>query len=154
MIISGFPCIGKTSISGTRYGGSVIDLESSMFFVDGKRPDNWAEMYVNVAQDLAKQNYIVCVSSHKAVREEMNKRDIKFYSIFPSHELKEVWEKRLNARYQQDPTDKNKRAMDYILEHYDESVDDMANEKNPIQITDKNYNLNDIVQDFSVIDTF
>lgn len=138
-IISGFPCIGKSSISGS---GSIIDLESSMFFVNGKRPDNWVEMYINVAQDLAKQNFTVFVSSHKAVREEMSKRGISFISIFPSHSMKDVWAKRLNDRYEQDPTEKNKRAMVYILAHYDESIDDMTHDEQPFQIVNKDYDLN------------
>lgn len=141
MIFSGFPCIGKSTVTNNHKGSGVIDLESSMLFVDGKRPDNWEKIYINYAEDLNKQGYDVFVSSHKNVREELDSRGVDYVSIFPSKELKGEWERKLKARYEAEPTEKNKRAMDYILGHFDESVDDMQNDKHPCRLVDKDYML-------------
>lgn len=94
MIIFGYPGIGKSTLVKESYltGLRVIDLESSNFFVDGQRPDNWAEIYCNIAKDLSRQNYIVLVSTHKAVREALFKErlDEEVAVIYPSLDLKDV----------------------------------------------------------------
>ena len=85
MIYVGYQGIGKSSISGKN---NCIDLESGNFWVDGKRIDDWYKIYVNIAEHLSNQGYKVFMSSHKVVREELNKRKIEFKVIMPSIFLK------------------------------------------------------------------
>ena len=136
MIISGFPCIGKSTLLSQQSSGlHFIDLESSCMFVDGERPENWIQIYINYAMDLNCQGFDVFVSSHKNVREELRKREVNFYSVYPGKDLKDAWIERLNKRYMAFPDEKNRRAIEYISAHFEESVDDMSNDPNPIEIT-------------------
>ena len=68
-VVVGYQGIGKSTLAF--HNNRVIDLESSNFFVDGERPANWHIIYCKIARALCKQGYIVCVSSHKEVREEL-----------------------------------------------------------------------------------
>lgn len=144
MIYSGFPCIGKSTLA-EKHHLPIIDLESSMLFVDGKRPDNWEKIYINYAEDLNRQGFDVFVSSHKSVRDEMKQRDVDFISIFPSKELKPEWERKLKERYYSNPTEKNQRAMNYILEHFEESIDDMSKDPRIFCIENADYSLASIL---------
>ena len=67
MIIIGYQGIGKSSVSGADSG--CIDLESSNFWNEGVRADDWYIYYCNIALDLSKQGFTVFTSSHKEVRE-------------------------------------------------------------------------------------
>ena len=114
MIYVGYPCVGKSSISGKNKN---IDLESSNFFYHNKElnsvvRDNhsWIEIYVNIVEDLNKQGFNVFCSSHLGVVTELKKRNIQFCGIFPSEHLKDFWIKRAENRYNSNPSDKNKKA--------------------------------------------
>lgn len=127
MIIIGFPCIGKSSVVKEPFNGyafsGFIDLESSNFIKD----DNWVVEYCKVALDLSSQGYYVFVSSHQSVRdclsEFQNNDDI--IEIFPDSTMQEKWMKRLKDRYDNDPSDKNKRAYDYMSNNFLSSVEEM-----------------------------
>lgn len=111
-----------------------------------ERPENWVQIYINYAIDLNSQGFDVFVSSHKSVREELRKRKVEFYSVYPSKDLKDAWVERLNKRYMAFPTEKNRRAMEYILAHFEESVDDMSNDPKPVEITSANVPLIDFLK--------
>ena len=134
MIISGFPGIGKSWLASMSM--RIVDLESSSFFVDGKRPEGWLEMYVNVAEHLDSQNKIVFVSSHSAVREEMNKRGLEFLTIYPSIELKNEWLGMLRHRYENTKSEKNLRALEYMEKYYDDAVNDCSLESWVVELND------------------
>ena len=100
MIFVGYQGIGKSTLAGKN---NYIDLESGNFWVtdsDGitYRPSEWIAIYVNMAQHLSNQGYNVMMSSHKALRDELNRRNIKYYTVYPSHELKDVWIAKLQER--------------------------------------------------------
>lgn len=129
MIIVGYPGIGKSSISNpdTR----CIDLESSNFFVGGKRPDDWYKYYVNIAKHLSEQGYTVFVSSHKVVRDELKATNAEDVAVcFPKIDIKEQWVERLSDRYKRTRLDKDLRAamnveqnyLPNIVELYDEAI--------------------------------
>lgn len=122
-----------------------IDLESSNFFVDGERPDNWYKIYCNIARDLSKQGYAVFISSHKQVREWMNACGIPFVSVSPAVELKDVWLKKLEERYSLDPTDKNSKALAQARLYYERDVIDMQREKYPLVLNGEQYALNELI---------
>ena len=52
MIICGYQGIGKSTIAGQLY---TIDLESSNFYIDGKRDEKWYKVYANFARHLSEQ---------------------------------------------------------------------------------------------------
>lgn len=143
MIYSIFPCTGKSTIVSTTM--DVIDLESSVLFVNDKRPDNWVDIYINIADLLSKQGFRVLLSSHKKVRDALSSRNIKFISIYPSKDLKNHWIDKLKSRYENIPTDKNKRALEYVLSNYDSMVDDMSHDPNSYCIEDKYYDLKNVL---------
>ena len=123
MIIVGFPGIGKSWLASMSM--MTIDLESSMMSVDGKRPDEWVKIYVNIAIDLSKQGKNVFVSSHKAVRDELEMRDEEALYIYPSLSLKDEWIAMLKRRYERTKLEKDLKALNYMGEHYEEAVKDM-----------------------------
>lgn len=118
MIIVGYPCIGKSTYANSHVY-NVIDLESSNFIKDG----SWVESYCNVAIDLSKHGYDVFVSSHDAVRKQLLKSNYVFiFAIYPSLDIKDKWIERLHNRYLDTKFDKDYRAWQRALNHYDEDV--------------------------------
>ena len=146
MIYVGYQGIGKSSISGKN---NCIDLESGNFWIDGKRNDNWYKIYCNIAEHLSNQGYNVFMSSHKVIREELNKRNISFVTIYPSINLKEKWIERLKDRYNLTKKEKDYKALKNAEELYEENIKDLSNEKNKIEISLINYDLFDYVKELS-----
>lgn len=141
MIIVGYQCIGKSTLA--KNSDNCIDLESSNFFVDGKRDENWYKVYVNIAKHLSDQKNIVFISSHKIVREYLNEQNIEFLVVCPSLELKEEWLKKLKDRYDETGKDKDYRAWKNAEVGYDEQIKDLMQEHNVILLNDTKYNLED-----------
>lgn len=141
MIIVGYQGIGKSTLS--QKNNRFIDLESSSFWKDEKRLEDWFYYYINVAQHLDQPNKIIFVSSHDIVREELNLRNIDYKVIFPALELKDQWIDRLIQRYKKDPSVKNKNALNFAYKYYDESIENLMLENDKIIIKDINYNLED-----------
>ena len=151
LIIIGYPGIGKSSL-GTMDSANqnIIDFESSLFKIDGDRTDNWNVIYCRQAVSLAKQGFIVCISSHKCVREELaryDQDDFVIVAITPSPKLKEEWIARLRDRYLQDPSEKNIAALTNAEGHYDEYIKDIASDPNfsHIYLESTNYHLRSII---------
>lgn len=147
MIFVGYPGIGKSSISGVN---NYIDLESSNFWIetDSKhrsRPNNWEVIYVNIAVHLSEQGYDVFLSSHDNVRKELNRRNIKFYAIFPSLKLYDSWHNKLMKRYDEDPSEKNLKALLNVEDSYDDNVRSLMQEKHTIIIDQWPYRLEDVI---------
>lgn len=142
MIYVGYQGIGKSSISGKN---NFIDLESSNFWVDDKRVDDWYKMYVNIAEHLSNQGYKVFMSSHKVIREELTNRGIEFTVICPSLKLKEQWINRLQERFNKTRSTKDFKALKNAEEMYEENIKDLTSEKNTIIITTIDYDLNDLI---------
>ena len=63
MIYSGYQGIGKSTLC--KNDRRFIDLESSNFFIDGKRDENWYKVYANIAKDLSDSGFNVFIASHK-----------------------------------------------------------------------------------------
>jgi hypothetical protein len=144
MIYIGYQGVGKSSISGKN---NCIDLESGNFWVDGVRIDEWYKIYCNIAQHLSNQGYKVFMSSHKAVRDELNKRNIYFAVICPDIKLKDEWVNRLQERYDRTQLEKDYKALMNAKEMYSSNIDDLMQEKNVIVIENINYDLLDILKD-------
>lgn len=127
MIIIGYPGIGKSSISNS--DTRCIDLESSNFFVDDKRPDDWYKYYVQIAQHLSAQGYTVFVSSHKVVRDELKATNAEDVAVcFPNTNLKEQWLERLYDRYKRTRLDKDLRAAMNVEQNYLSNIVELHDE--------------------------
>lgn len=134
-----------------------IDLESSNFKDEnGYRTDDWYIYYVNIAFDLASQGYSVFVSSHDVVRRQISYMKDKYYPnidiyvVYPSVELKYEWIERLENRYNENPTKKNKvaylNAKDRFFENIvemEKDADDFGFDK--VEINTCKYKLIDIL---------
>ena len=109
-----------------------IDLESSNFKDEnGYRTDDWYIYYVNIAFDLANQGYSVFVSSHNVVRRQISYMKDKYYPninvcvVYPSIKLKDEWIERLEKRYDENPTEKNKVAWLNAKDRFTENIGEM-----------------------------
>lgn len=146
-VVVGYQGIGKSTLSF--HNNRVIDLESSHFFVDGKRADNWYIPYCNIARALCRQGYIVCVSSHKVVRDELVRKPADNQVIVcPSPELKEKWIRCLRYRYEQNDSTKNFKALRNAEDCYDENIADLIKQEEfeHIVIEDMNYDLSNLLK--------
>lgn len=125
MIIIGYQGIGKSSVSGIENG--CIDLESSNFWNDGKRHDDWYIYYCNIAVDLSKQGFTVFVSSHKEVRDYLLKftDETMIVCVFPETYLKDEWIQRLQTRFDNDPSEKNFKALMSAEDRFENNVIEM-----------------------------
>ena len=85
------------------------------------------------------------MSSHKVVREELNKRNIDFQVICPSLKLKEQWINRLQERYLRTHTEKDYKALMNAKEMYEENISDLLLEERTIVIKNIDYDLNDLI---------
>ena len=147
MIYVGYQGIGKSTLADKDL--KYIDLESSNTFIDGKRPENWEKMYVNFAISLNEQGYNVFISSHKVVREELNKRNHKFYAIVPSLDLKEKWIEKLRDRYYNTLLTKDFKAYMNGKECFEENVKDiMSDSENCIVLDNINYKLEKVLKEY------
>lgn len=127
MIIIGYQGIGKSSVSGAY--NNCIDLESSNFWHEGRRPDDWHIYYCKIAIDLSKQGFTVFTSSHKEVRDYLLHftDQTGIVCVFPSVSLKDEWIKRLRDRYAKDQSEKNFKALANAEDRYEANVTEMMN---------------------------
>ena len=153
IIVVGYQGIGKSTISKNMF--KCIDLESSNFWINGKRYDDWYIPYCNIALHLAEQGYIVFTSSHAVVREYLASRDtdIVLAVCYPDHNLKDKWIKKLEDRYNDTNLEKDYKAWKNAEDRYDENIDELANSENfcRIIITDESYELDVAVHTFDYI---
>lgn len=122
--------VGKSSTVNECDG--FIDLESSNFRLEnGFRPENWYKFYAQIAFDLASQGYSVFVSFHDVVRKQISYMKDKYYPnvdiymVYPSVELKDEWIERLEKRYDENPTEKNRVAYLNAKDRFDENIAEM-----------------------------
>ena len=144
MIISGYQGIGKSTLAGK---DNCIDLESSNFWEDYKRPDDWYKIYCNIAIELSKQGYIVFVSSHEKVRRELEKSNQLAFAVFPSLHLRDEWVRKLEKRYEESNLYKDYKAYKNAEDHYKENIMEiMRGNLTFYEITKMDYDLKDIVE--------
>ncbi len=157
LIIIGYPGIGKTTLanSSTSRMGSrseeIIDLESSIFNVDGERDENWYVVYCRLAISFARQGYTVLTSSHQEVINEFKRYEpSNEYSIFvivPHKDLKDEWTKKLLERYKKDNSQKNGNALKRVQEFFVSDIEllSMQHYFSVIFIESMNYNLDAMI---------
>lgn len=143
-IIVGFPGVGKSSLKEIGW----IDLKSDCFWVGEEgnkiRPQAWYESFCNVAIDLSEQGYNIFVPSHEAVRRYLKSKKVDYIVVYPHPHLREAWIQKLYSRYQNNPNRETEAAYNAVLEHWDEFMNDLKNEKSII-ISNINYNLKELL---------
>ena len=89
MIICGFAGTGKSTAAKKIPG--VVDLESTPFQKD------W-ETYVRVAKHMSDNGYIVLLSCHQALRDELKRQGISYHVVVPDKCQKDEYRKRYETR--------------------------------------------------------
>ena len=147
-IVCGFPGIGKsTYITKNFIIGRWIDFESSNF---NKNNTEWYIDYCKCVMDLVRQGYNVFCSTHAPVVKYLSE-NTNINIVFPSDKIEKDWVKRLQNRYNADPSDKNKRALkfgeDYLIEAIGFLKENYSNNENInlVEIDSIDYKLEDIL---------
>ena len=149
MIVIGYQGIGKSSLSASSPG--YIDLESSCFFNNDVRPDDWYIYYCQIAEHLSAQGYTVFLSSHKSVRDWMinNRLCHNVIIVCPSLHIEAEWVVKLYDRYKRTSLDKDHKAWLNASSCYkyniSELIDDMKSLDGGIVIHSIEYNLKDLL---------
>ena len=82
MIIAGYPGVGKSTWA--KENPNVIDWESSVFSVDGKKVDDWEKIYVEQAINLSNAGYIVLTSTHAEILNMFKIRNEIILVVYPA----------------------------------------------------------------------
>ena len=153
MIIIGYQGVGKSTI-GSREK-DFIDLESSSFFVDGKRQDNWYIIYCETAKQLSDDGKFVFVSAHKEVREylKINYPDDTIVLCPDSNmEMRDIWVNKLEDRYNDTNLEKDLKALKNAqLNYLDNTKDIIDSGFNTIIIKDADYKPKSIIDIIRII---
>lgn len=147
MIVIGYQGIGKSTLAKNKKY-RVVDLESSNFFVNGEKDENWYIVYCQIAKHLSDQGYTVFVSSHKEVRDELlkYKESTKIYICAPAPKLKPDWVIKLQKRYNQTGLDKDKKAYLNAFTSYLTNIEDiLKSDFEIILIESLDYDLSKII---------
>jgi hypothetical protein len=146
MIVIGYQGIGKSTLC--KNDNSYIDLESSNFWVDGKRADDWYKPYCNIAEDLSRQGHVVFVSSHEVVRNRLLESDEFVLAVVPAptEEMKKVWISRLQHRYDTSKLEKDYKALMNARDMYLVNVLEITNSGIPcVTLVTSNYDLAEVI---------
>ena len=149
LIVIGYPGIGKTTLAMNDV--QYIDLDSSAFWVDNKRPPKWWIPYCNIAVSLAEEGYVVFVSSQVQVREYLLNSPIPLgvdiALCFPDMTLRIPWIDRLRTRYERTQLDKDYRAWKEAETHYYDNIRQFLSYKgNRIVIDSMEYDLKKLLE--------
>lgn len=157
-IVCGYPGIGKSTLCETN--PRFIDLESSCFyknkwtnFETGEEINvkicDWYIGYVNLAIDLAKQGYLVCLSCHDVVRARLANicpKDVDALVIMPGVEIKDVWLNRMRDRYYLSKDEKDKRALEHCEPAFERDMENAILSPLPlVLLRDPDYDLGEVI---------
>lgn len=139
VIVSAYPGVGKTySFQHYQDQFTMLDSDSSLFSwiydkngikTNVRNPD-FPKNYMNhIKENLTKADFIF-VSSHKEVREALNKSGLKYYLVFPfnTKKNKDEWLGRFLKR------GNDAKFCDFIMNHWDEFIGEMEIEMEPFHI--------------------
>lgn len=152
IVFCGYPCVGKTSIGGhyihmpDNRWSPIVDMETSLMRTEGwERPANWVQIYVNYVETLINQGINAFCSTHDVVRAELKKRNIGYVNVMPSLNIKDWWLIKLRDRWKKDPSQKNLLAYERAMEHYDEDIKGLQEDRYIEINVEGNYDLSDVL---------
>ena len=133
VVISAFPCCGKTTATNSlKDFYDFSDSDSSIFsWVDkkkGLRHPDFPSNYIEHIKSLIGQKDIIFVSTHKNVRQALEKANIPYCLVYPQNTLKNkaIWEERMKSR------NNDQSFINFILNNWDEMIEDMKTETFPV----------------------
>lgn len=160
VIISGYQGIGKSTLVNERLRveNMFIDLESSNFFIEDSngekvREENWYKAYGNLAISLAEQGYNVFISSHKVVRDYLEKQakgKAKLLLIYPNEELQEPWIQKLFNRSVTTGLEKDYKAYMGAKVYYLDNIKNLREQEGweKLEIDNMDYDLYSMIYDW------
>lgn len=148
MIIVGYPGIGKSTLAYEN--NNFVDLDSTAFYHKGGRIDNWYVYYCRIAYELSKQGFNVFISSHECVVNYIKKHfnDEKILCVFPSIDAKDAWIYRMRKRLEMHKSESNARALNFVLNNFDSSINFLMNCGLEYVTVDELSNLEDIIEKY------
>ena len=162
VIISGYQGIGKSTLVNERLRveNMFIDLESSNFFIEDSngekvREENWYKAYGNIAISLAEQGYNVFISSHKNVRDYLEKQakgKVKLLLIYPKEEMQEPWIGKLLDRYITTCSEKDYKAYMGAKVYYLANIKDLREQEgwDKLEIGSMDYDLYSLIYNWRI----
>lgn len=135
VIISGFSNIGKSYLIKNK-NINCIDFDTCYF----KKIDNWVNIYVECVLALKEKYDYVLITTYGEVLNELNKRNIEYYLVYPKRELKEEYRNRAIKR------GSDKDFIEGFFSRWDTHIDDCIKNKNKNKIVlNENEYLNDVI---------
>lgn len=136
VIVSGFSNIGKSYIKNNNVV-NCIDLDSHYF----NKVDGWISVYVDCLLSLKETYDYVFITTHGDILNELNKRNIEYYLVYPERDLKEEYRKRAINR------GSDKEFVEGFFKSWDRHIDDCIKNKckNKIVLKSNEY-LSDVIK--------
>lgn len=147
LVVIGYQGIGKSTLAKKNL--RCIDLESSAFYIDNKRIDNWEIPYVQMAVALAKEGRVVLLSSHKRVRRALEEAPVPVVACVPRPHLRDTWVSKLKRRWEQTREPKDFRAYMNAHDCYVTNVSEISEDVgDTIWIESMGYDLEQLIFDW------
>lgn len=139
LIVSAFPGVGKSyAFQHFQKNFTILDSDSSLYSwvydkngnkTNQRNPDFPANYMRHIKENLTEVDFIF-VSSHKEVREALNKSGLRYYLAFPynTEVNKDEWLGRFLKR------GNDAKFCDFIMNHWDEFIGEMEIEMYPTHI--------------------
>ncbi len=134
VVISAFPCCGKTYAYKHQDEFSVLDIDSNDFSIcydynpivsdhieEYKNPE-FPKNYIKSIKDNIGKVDVIFVSSHLAVRQALEDARIRFCTVYPKESMLNEWVGRMYRR------GSSKSSIDYQISHWNEFMKNLINE--------------------------
>ena len=140
IVFSAFPACGIDSLCSNHNGDPYIMLNLDYKRFNCDRNDKFPKNYIDcVERNIGKVDFIF-VSSHNAVRRELKKRGIKYFSVYPSIDIKDIWIYRMKSMGYE------KSLIKKIQDNFDQLIFNMQSENSPLvykyQLTERTPSVN------------
>lgn len=137
IIVSGFSNVGKSYLSREK-GISCIDLDTCYF----NKVDNWTTIYIECMLALKEKYDYVLITTYGEILYELNKKNIKYFLVYPKKSLKEEYRSRAVKR------GSDKDFVEGFFSRWDKHIDDCVKNKNKNKIIlNENEYLSDVIND-------
>ena len=139
IIISGFAGVGKTGLvehASFYEKKKIFDLSSSYF----RKNEGWEKIYCDIVESISKEYDYIFISNHKQVVDEMLKRGLKFYIVYPMQNCRDEYVRRFIER------GNSEEYITKFIKNWDRFISELDNVKseNKIKLRSGQY-LSDVI---------
>ncbi|MGN0748503.1 MAG: hypothetical protein ACI4L1_02370 [Christensenellales bacterium] len=139
IIISGFAGVGKTGLvehASFYEKKKIFDLSSSYF----RKNEGWEKIYCDIVESISKEYDYIFISNHKQVVDEMLKRGLKFYIVYPMRNCRDEYVRRFIER------GNSEEYITKFIKNWDRFISELDNVKseNKIKLRSGQY-LSDVI---------